>query len=143
MGNELLSQLVVSGVIIALVALIHAIFVVMIRGFLWVPDERRGFTDEVIGVVKLLLVSLWMIAAQALSATVWASAFWHLGVTATFSEGLYFALSTYTTLGFGDVLAPESWRLLTGFSALNGLLMFGLSAAVLVDAAVRLRKPRR
>ncbi|MEM9422061.1 MAG: potassium channel family protein, partial [Pseudomonadota bacterium] len=59
---------------------------------------------------------------------------------ATFEEALYFALTTYTTLGFGDIVPTQDWRLLTGASSANGLLLFGLSAAVLVDATERLRQ---
>jgi hypothetical protein len=56
-----------------------------------------------------------------------------------FEEALYFSSVTYTTLGFGDVLLPGEWRLLAGAIAADGLLLFGLSAAFLLETAARLR----
>ncbi|MGO9466172.1 MAG: ion channel [Isosphaeraceae bacterium] len=38
---------------------------------------------------------------------------------------------SYTALGYGDVLLSERWRLLGPLEAINGLLFFGLSTAVL------------
>ncbi|MEM9736953.1 MAG: ion channel, partial [Pseudomonadota bacterium] len=46
---------------------------------------------------------------------------------------LYFSVVAFTTLGFGDVLLPQEWRLLAGLSAANGLLIFGVSTAFLVE----------
>lgn len=138
----MIDQVLISFGVIAATALVHAAFVVTIRPFLWVPKPRRSIHDEVVGVTKLVLIALWLIAAHAVSAALWGIAFYRTGVSPTWEEAFYFALTTYTTLGFGDIVAPQEWRLLTGFSALNGLLMFGLSGAVLVDAAVRLRQPR-
>ena len=136
-------QLAVAAGAIALTAVIHAVFTVIIRGFARMPDRARGLFDEIGGVFKLTIVSLWLVAAHALSCVVWAMAYMHTGVTSGIEDALYFALTTYTTLGFGDVLAPKDWQLLTGFASVNGLLMFGLSAAVMVDAAAHVRTPRR
>lgn len=143
MSASILPQVLLSGGVIAITAVIHAIFLVLVRDWLRLAEPRPGFLDEIGSVIKLTFISLWMIAAHAASAGVWAIAYLRTGVSEDFQSALYFALSTYTTLGFGDVLAPREWELLTGFAALNGLLMFGLTAAVLVDAAARLKTPRR
>lgn len=50
---------------------------------------------------------------------------------ANFAEALYFSMITFTTLGYGDVtLAPE-WRSLAGMEAMVGIVVFGLSTAIL------------
>ncbi|NNU16585.1 two pore domain potassium channel family protein [Parvularcula sp. ZS-1/3] len=139
----ILPQVGVAAAVIAVTAIIHAIFTMIIRGFARIKDDPKGVMDDLGGVIRLTVVSLWLIAAHALSAGAWALAYVKVGISQTFADALYFALSTYTTLGFGDVLAPEEWQLLTGFASMNGLLMFGLSAAVLVDAAARIRTPSR
>jgi hypothetical protein len=37
----------------------------------------------------------------------------------------------YTTLGYGDVVPLDRWRLLGPMTAMNGVLMFGWSAALI------------
>jgi hypothetical protein len=62
-----------------------------------------------------------------------------LGIFETLEEAVYFALVSYTTLGFGDVLLEKEWRLLSGMAAANGLLNFGLLTALLVEALRHIR----
>jgi hypothetical protein len=44
---------------------------------------------------------------------------------------MYFAFVNYTTLGYGDVIPVESWRLIGPMTAMNGILLFGWSTAVI------------
>jgi Ion channel len=39
----------------------------------------------------------------------------------------------YTTLGYGDVIPVERWRLLGPIAAMNGVLLFGWSTAVIFE----------
>jgi hypothetical protein len=50
---------------------------------------------------------------------------------------LYFAFVNYTTLGYGDVLPVERWRLLGPITAMNGVLLFGWSTAVIFEVLRR------
>ena len=70
----------------------------------------------------------------------WAIALRLLGIFETFESSMYFSLVAFTTLGFGDILLPQEWRLLGGMAAANGLLLFGLLTAILVET---LRLARR
>lgn len=92
---------------------------------------------------KLMLViagvSLWVLGIITAGVWIWAFAFRGLGVFGTFEEAMYFSLVAYTTLGFGDVLLPQEWRLLAGMAAANGLLNFGLLTALLVEALRHVR----
>ncbi|MEO1042415.1 MAG: potassium channel family protein [Pseudomonadota bacterium] len=140
MSDPVTSQFVVAGLAVAATLFIHALMIIVLRGVAAVGSGGHGFGSDVIDVIKLAIVGLGLIVAHTASVMVWASVFLATEVSLTWEGGLYFALTTYTTLGFGDVLAPQPWRLLPGFASLNGLLLFGLSAAVLVDAAARLRR---
>ena len=44
---------------------------------------------------------------------------------------IYFAFVNYTTLGYGDVTPVERWHLLGPMTAMNGVLLFGWSTAVI------------
>jgi len=45
---------------------------------------------------------------------------------------------TFTTLGYGDILLDEQWRLLASFEAANGILMFGWSTAIVMAVVHRI-----
>lgn len=92
---------------------------------------------------KLLLVligaALWILVQVSVGVWLWALTFLGLGLFGTLEEAVYFALVAFTTLGFGDILLPQEWRLLSGMAAMNGLLNIGLVTAVLVETLRQLR----
>ena len=49
----------------------------------------------------------------------------------------------FTTLGFGDVILPQEWRLLGGLAAANGLMIFGFLTAMLVETLRHTRRRQR
>jgi len=84
-------------------------------------------------IISLTGVTLWLLAAISLSVWIWAGAFLVLGLFSAVEPAVYFSIVSFTTLGFGDIILPVPWRLLSGICAANGLLLFGLSAAFLVE----------
>jgi hypothetical protein len=70
-------------------------------------------------------------AAHLTQIALWAAAFLLCGQVSTFETAFYLSAQSYTSLGYGDVLLSERWRLLGPLEAINGLLFFGLSTAVL------------
>src|SRR5260221_8934287 len=50
---------------------------------------------------------------------------------------VYFAFVNCTTLGYGDVVPLERWRLLGPVTAMNGILLFGWSTAVIFEVLRR------
>ena len=82
--------------------------------------------------VMVATVSVLM-AAHALEVIVWSLAYGLVDATPSNSDFLYFAFVNYTTLGYGDVLPVERWRLLGPMTAMNGVLLFGWSTAVIFE----------
>ena len=54
-----------------------------------------------------------------------------LGALRAFPDALYFSYITFTTLGYGDITIVGKWRMLSGVEAMNGILLFGWSTAML------------
>jgi hypothetical protein len=48
-------------------------------------------------------------------------------------SSVYFSFVNYTTLGYGDVVPVERWNLLGPATAMNGVLLFGWSTAVIFE----------
>ena len=62
---------------------------------------------------------------------IWAAFYRGNGLFENFETSLYFSLATSTTIGYGDVVLPEKWRLLGSFQGISGVLLCGLSTAFL------------
>jgi hypothetical protein len=62
---------------------------------------------------------------------VWALAYGIVGAAPPGTDLIYFAFVNYTTLGYGDVTPIERWHLLGPMTAMNGVLLFGWSTAVI------------
>ncbi len=76
-------------------------------------------------------VAAIMAAAHLTQIGLWAAAFLLCGQASTWETAYYLSAQSYTSLGYGDVLLSERWRLLGPLEAINGLVFFGLSTAVL------------
>jgi hypothetical protein len=73
-----------------------------------------------------------LMAGHLVEVGVWA-AFYALAGVAPTAQPFYFAFVNYTTLGYGDVVPVDEWRLIGPMTAANGVLLFGLSTAVLFE----------
>ena len=119
----------VSGVNI----MIHALVTVGVLGVVRSAGLRptrwpRGHLMLVmVGIATALMVS------HTLEVFVWALADAIVGVAPEGSDLLYFAFVNYTTLGYGDILPVPAWRLIGPMTAMNGILMFGWSTALLFE----------
>jgi hypothetical protein len=128
-----------SAAMIAATTLVHGIAVAAAGVFVRVTARRvwgpvRFMRDS----LALVALTLWLVFAHALEIGAWAALYLRLGLFANVERAYYFSASCFTTLGFGDVLLPEGFGLLAGANAANGFILFGLSAAFLVEAASRL-----
>jgi Ion channel len=70
---------------------------------------------------------------HVLEVIVWALAYFVVGAAPVDADRLYFAFVNYTTLGYGDVVPVARWRLLGPLTAMNGMLLFGWSTAVIFE----------
>ena len=136
---QLYHQLVVSAVLIAATTFVHGIFVSSAAAVFRASKGRhRGAARFLRDSVVLVILVIWLMAAHVIEIGMWAWTFLRYDLFSTWEAALYFSAASYTTLGFGDVLLPDPWRLLSGATAANGLLLFGLSAAFLFGAVGRL-----
>jgi Ion channel len=82
-------------------------------------------------VAIMIIVSLITAAAHLIEITLWAVVLRGCGEVATFPQAFYCSAQNYTALGYGDIHLSERWQLLGPLEAVNGLLLFGLSTAIM------------
>jgi hypothetical protein len=78
---------------------------------------------------------LWVLGMVTAGVWMWAFTLRALGVFITMEASVYFSLVAFTTLGFGDILLPQEWRLLAGMAAVEARVA-GPAHAVLAERIV-------
>ena len=78
------------------------------------------------------VVVLIMFAASFIEALAWAFTYLFLDAFNSLDESLYFSIVTFTTLGYGDIVLSNSYRLLASLEAANGIIIFGWSTAIII-----------
>lgn len=99
----------------------------------------RGFFSDV-GMV--VLVISYALLAHLVEMALWAAVFVICGEFTAFGTAFYHSAVNFTTLGYGDVVMRPSWRLLGPLEAANGVLMFGVSTAMIFAVIQRLVQAR-
>jgi hypothetical protein len=85
-------------------------------------------------ILILSLVMLFMLFGNFLQMAIWAGLFVVLNEFQSFSQAMYFSGVTFATLGYGDLVLSPARQLLSALEAANGILMFGVSTAVMTAA---------
>jgi len=65
-----------------------------------------------------------MLALHITEACIWGVVLNRVGLIANLRDSIYFSANTYTTIGYGKFLLPDSWRELSPIMAISGLFTF-------------------
>ena len=90
-------------------------------------DSARLVVPSTLGIILLhgLVILLWASFYRSRCFPSWEIAF-------------YFSASSYSTVGYGDIVLPSTWRLLGPLEGVTGVLMCGMSVSVLFALVSRL-----
>lgn len=81
---------------------------------------------------NLAVILLFLFLGHLFQFATWAGLFVWLGEFADFSTAFYHSTVNFTSLGYGDIVMSEEWRLLGALEAANGVLMFGITAGLVL-----------
>jgi Ion channel len=129
----MLRQLLLGGAVSLGNIAIHAAVMATVVG-----TARRALTWKYrwphswLAAVMVATVGVLLVAHIA-EVIIWSLGYRILDVAPPGANLLYFAFVNYTTLGYGDVVPVERWRLLGPMAAINGVLLFGWSTAVIFE----------
>jgi hypothetical protein len=90
----------------------------------------------------MALVILYALAAHLAEIALWAVLYLICGEFADFGTAYYHSAVNYTSLGYGDLIMSPSWRLLGPLETANGMLLFGVSTAMIFAVIQRLIEAR-
>jgi Ion channel len=127
----MLIQFLVGGIVSVCNITIHSlVMTVVVRVARPLSTKKRSHPSLRLLATMIATVSVLM-AAHVLEVFVWSLAYSIVDAAPAGTDLVYFAFVNYATLGYGDVIPVEAWRLLGPITAMNGALLFGWSTAVI------------
>lgn len=131
-----LMRLIQGFLLLALTVTLHAF---VLGGLLKHVQKNAALPARFVPQSRLLIrVAAVTVLAHLAEIALWAGFFVWKEALGTFELAFYFSAVTYATIGYGDVVLPEPWRLLAAIEGLTGILMCGWSAAFFFAVVTRL-----
>ena len=133
----MLRQVLVGGGVCACTIVVHALVMTAVARVAQALGTKRVWHPWLrLTLIMTATVSVLMLAHVS-EVLVWSTTYAMTDGAPAGTDLGYFAFVNYTTLGYGDVIPVERWRLLGPITAMNGVLLFGLSTAVIFEVLRR------
>jgi hypothetical protein len=133
-------QLSLATLMVGMTVTIHFVGLVAL---LWMLRSRahvlHGHESWVRQGAAIVLTVLGLVVIHTAEVWLYAAAFLAVGALDDLETALYFSTTSFTTIGYGDVVLAHRWRLIGAIEGANGLLLFGWSTAFLVSITSRVR----
>ena len=135
------ADLLFGGVMLILIMLVHAAGMrwtsghVLRRSTALLMRPKRWRADLLTSGMVFVLLGLHLFEMFA-----WAASLVYSGLIPDWRMAGFFAGNTYTTIGYGNFILPDGWKMLAPIIAMSGLFTFGWTGSVLVDLVGRCQK---
>lgn len=130
---ELVLQLVLGSAVLAVATVVQVLFISIAVGLRPHLSRRVGTPRIWPMTILVTIAALWLLLGQTIGVWLWAGALIWVEAFNELEPSVYYALSVYTTVGIGDELPEEEWRVFGTMAGANGMIAFGLAAAALVN----------
>ena len=129
----MLIQFLVGGIVSIINITIHALVMTAVVGVARAMGTKKRSHPSLRLITTMIATVSVLMAAHVLEVFVWSLAYTIVDAAPAGTNLVYFAFVNYATLGYGDVIPVEGWRLLGPITAMSGALMFGWSTAVIYE----------
>lgn len=131
-------QLLIGGLAITLTVIVQVIVMKVLALFYrhrqrWLHGRNRVIRQA----LAMIFSVLWLVLGITINTWGWAWVYILIGEFQQWEPAVYFALASFTTLGYGDLVLSHDWRILGALSAVNGMIIFGLNTAMLIDLIIK------
>jgi hypothetical protein len=133
----MLRQLLVATVVSICNITIHALVMTAVVRVAQKTRAHSVSSPSLLLIVIMVATVSVLMAAHASEVIVWAMAYTIVDAVPAGDSVVYFAFVNYTTLGYGDITPVKAWQLLGPAAAMNGVLLFGWSTAVIFEVLRR------
>jgi len=133
----MLRQFLVGGVICIANITIHALVMTTVVRIAQAASKRKRSRSSLFLIAVMIPTVSVLMMTHAIEVMVWSLAYSIVDAAPPGANLVYFAFVNYATLGYGDIVPVERWRLLGPITAMNGALLFGWSTAVIFEVLRR------
>jgi hypothetical protein len=133
----MLRQLLVGGAASAFNIAIHALVMMIVVRVAQAKGAKSNSHSSLLVIAVMIPTVSVLMVTHAIEVMIWSLVYWMFEAAPADADLVYFAFVNYTTLGYGDVVPLERWRLLGPITAMNGILLFGWSTAVIFEVLRR------
>lgn len=130
-ANMLLLVAIAAGVMILNMAVQLSLIAGSTNYLIQASQKHRLGLSQIRDALTVGVVLIYILTAHLLQIATWAVAFVWIGEFENFSDAFYHSAVNFASLGYGDIVMSEAWRLLGALEAAVGVMMFGVSAALL------------
>lgn len=141
------TEISLAAMIVAMCLLLHVTVLLAMAEWLL---QRRAFLERKDTRIRSAPVLIALFSAimvlHITETSLWAVFYYTRALFQDFESALYFSLTSYTTIGYGDVLLPQKWRLLGAIEGVSGVLLCGVSTAFIfavITAMFQIRLQQR
>lgn len=117
---------------------IHAAGMMLSFRFMKSHASHPGKQTRLTRMVRISSIVILMFLVSVAEVLLWAVVYLGLGAIEGLEKSLYFSMVTFTTLGYGDIVLPVHWQLLSSFQAANGIIMFGWTTSIVIAVVTRI-----
>jgi voltage-gated potassium channel Kch len=136
----MIANLVLATLMVGLTVVIHFAGLLALMWLLRARGHRFRAHESAIGQgAAIVFVVLGLVVIHTVEIWLYGVVYFALGALPDFEAALYFSTTSFTTIGYGDVVLEKRWRLFGAVEGANGLLLFGWSTAFLIAVTARMR----
>ncbi|GEP58021.1 potassium channel family protein [Reyranella soli] len=136
----MIGNLALAAFMVGLTVVVHFAGLLLLIRLLRARGHRFRAHESAIGQgAAIVVVVLGLVGIHTAEIWLYAVVYFIQGALADFEAALYFSTTSFTTIGYGDVVLDKQWRLVSAIEGANGLLLFGWSTAFLFSVTARMR----
>jgi len=126
---------VLIGLATTVVCLMIQILLVVITIRFYAHNPHLVESPTLVSTVGLITaIMLLLVVGNFVQIIIWAGLFMYLGEFTDFTTAAYHSAVNFATLGYGEIVMSEDRRTLGPMQSVNGVLMIGVSTAVMMSA---------
>lgn len=133
----MLANLTLGTMMISATVIVHTLGLMAVTHLIGRLTDRFRMHGRRSRIVAILTVVMGTFALLTVEVWLWAITYHLLDVVQDFETALYFSTVTFSTIGYGDVVPAQRWRLFCALEGINGFLLIGWSTAYLISAGIR------
>ena len=112
--------------IFAIVYILQYLFKIVSRA-----SKKAGVKRKTTYVISVIMAILFI--GHMIQVAIWALLFMFVGEFDSYLTAYYHSMVNFASLGYGDIVMSEQWRLLGAIESSIGVLMFGVSAGAMLS----------